>query len=116
MTLADQAPRLRERIATTFGDTITIKRRASTGTDDEGNPSRTLTTVARIRGRISTPTAEQLQIAAQAGERVDAVLTAAVDADVRPGDVAECGSDTWKVETARASKVQLKANLSRWTG
>lgn len=115
MTLEQQAPRLRGRIERTFTDTIVIKERSATA-DTEGNASGTLTTLATIEGRLSKPTPTELQVAAQAGQRLDRVLTVAYDADVEPGQVVEVNGERWKVGTVASSRVQTKVNLSRWEG
>ena len=115
MNLEREAPRLRGRIERTFCDTVVIKER-TVGADADGNPSGVLTTVATLDGRLSRPTPAELQIAAQAGQRLDRVLTVAYDAAIEPGQMVDAGGKRWKVGAVGASRVQTKVNLSRWEG
>jgi hypothetical protein len=112
VTIADRADAIAEKIARTFVDRVVIKRYPSTG-DSEGNPSRTLTTVGTVDGRWQSPTASELLIAEQAGQRLDSTVTVALGTDLLPGDVVVTHG-TWKVESVTSDRVQTKASLTRW--
>lgn len=107
--------RMRTSVARSFVDTIVIKHRATTA-DAEGNPAGTLTLVATVAGRVAKPTPAELQIAAQAGQRLDRVLTLALGSGIKPGHLVEVAGERWKVGTVASSRVQTKANLARWEG
>lgn len=115
MLTATEVARMQSSVARSFVDTIVIKQRSATA-DSEGNPSGTLTTVATIVGRVAKPTPAELQVAAQAGQRLDRVLTVALGAGIEPGQVVEVNGERWKVGMVASSRVQTKVNLSRWEG
>jgi hypothetical protein len=115
MTIADRASAIADKIGRTFVDDVTIKRFSSTATDSEGNPSGTPTLVATVPGRWQSPTAAELDLAAQSGQRLDSTVTVALGTDIQPGDVAEVNG-TWRVGSVMSDRVQTKATLSRWGG
>lgn len=110
MNLGDAAPRLRSRIERTFSDTVIVRRHGALTTDNEGNGTSTLVVVDTIKGEWLPPQPSDLEVAAQAGQRLDAILKIAYDADVRPGDIVEVNG-TWRVGNVRPGRVQARAHL-----
>jgi hypothetical protein len=105
--------RMRATVARTFVDTVVIHRPV-VGADSEGNPDGTLTTVATTVGRWGAPAVQERELAAQAGDRLDAVLTVAVDQDIKAGDIVDVCDARWHVNAVNGSRFQQKARLVRF--
>lgn len=124
MTIDEQTPRLRDRIARrTFVDDVVVSRRAGMlpKTDSEGNVLKGHDPLGTIKGRWGLPTATDIEIAAQDAVTLDGIVTIAPDADVLQGDhvtiTAPDGADlgSWRVTRVRPGRVQAKAHLVKVT-
>lgn len=111
MLIRDQVDRLRERIERTYVDEgIAVKRGETTGA--EGDVVGPGATVATITGRLSTPSAQDLEIAGRAGQQLENTLATYLDADVQLHDVLVIpGRGTWRVVTRWQGRVQTRAGL-----
>lgn len=104
--------RIQSTIARSFIDEVVIRRPANTA-DAEGNAAAALAVVVTTVGRWGSPTPAELQSAAQAGQRLDAMLTIADNHDVRGGDLVDVRAHRWRVGTVTVSRFQQKLHLVR---
>lgn len=104
--------RMRATIEARFLDDVTITRPGST-VDSEGDVVGAPEEVATVRATIGTPRARDRETAASLGQRLDAVLYAPVDADVRLGDTVSTTDGSWTVITVDPQRFITRAQLRR---
>lgn len=95
-----------------YRDEVVVKREGSVVTDSEGNTITPLVPVGAVVGEWLTPSAEELEIAAQAGQRLDALLKVPAAADVRLRDVVVVNG-TWSVTSIEPGRTHATAHLVR---
>lgn len=101
----------RAALADTFVDTAEVSR-AGSAVDSEGNPTDVLTAVGTLPGRAVTPTADELAVAAQAGQRLAAIFKTAVDADVEEADIVNLNSQQWRVVAVNRRRFSTHLHLA----
>jgi hypothetical protein len=92
-----------------FTDTATINRPGS-ASDSEGNPTKVLSPIWTGSGYLGLPSASERQIAAQLGQRLDAVFSMPVE-DISLGDQVTVRDKTYKVIASEDRRVRLALYL-----
>lgn len=96
-----------------LSDDVVVVRRADTGTDAEGNPDGTLTTILTTPGTWGTPTYRDRTVAAQSGQEVDAVVALATPAvALALGDVVVVRDRTYRLAGIGDTRFHTRLFLS----
>lgn len=114
MLTDDELAGMRATVNESFGDSVTLQR-AQAGSDTEGNPTMSLSTVATFIGWLQAPQivgADPGTEAGQAGQKLDGVLLAPTGIDIRPGDRALVRG-TWRVATVADVLIHQRCELTK---
>lgn len=92
-----------------FTDPAEINRPGS-ASDTEGNPTKVLSPIWAGSGYLGLPSASERQIAAQLGQRLDAVFSMPIE-DINLGDQVTVRGRTYKVIASEDRRVRLALYL-----